>query len=163
VLGDTPAALANWRSEAVGPARVRDDDFGGRSDSVGVCQRQAVDDVRPHREGERLALAAGEQPDPNRAFTAHLRGGDPVHAVDDPHRGSMYEDRRQWHLDLGQHPDVSRILSVQARRLRRRQGVDRDDLNLPRLRRGHQVNLPGLRTMTPVSVLASDSHASGPL
>ncbi len=79
-----------------------------------------------HREDERVVLAAVNESHGNVASTAALRGTEPMHSVDNLHRGPMHDDRRQLVVSLRQCLDVLGALTSPSRREGAREFADRN-------------------------------------
>jgi len=75
--------------------RMQQQDPASCRPPISQSERESVCDILPNSQYERLILTAIEVANLDRVFTAQLRGANPVHAIDHPHRGSMHEDWRQ--------------------------------------------------------------------
>jgi hypothetical protein len=74
-------------------------------------QRQAVRHVRPDSEHERVRFVPIEEAHRDVVLVAEFGRPQPVHAVDDPHRRAVHDDRRQFVHSVGKCPDMFQVLA----------------------------------------------------
>lgn len=82
-------------------------------------------DVRLNGKNKSIIAITIEKPHLDLVLPPQHGGSQAVHSIDNTHRRTIHNDRRQCHFRVGKRSNMLDVLTGQSRRVRRPQGVDR--------------------------------------